>query len=407
MRILQINTNINTGSTGRIAEDIGKELLKKHHESFIVYGHGKGESSSILLRSGNNYDRMMHGLKSRLFDRHGFGSVKATKCLIKRLTEVNPDLIHLHNIHGYYINIKILFDFLRSAGIPIVWTLHDCWPFTGHCSYFDRYGCIKWQKGCYQCPNLKGYPKSWWLDHSKLNYQDKKRIFTSLKKMTIVTPSAWLAKHVQNSFFNHFPVQVIPNGVNLDIFKPVDAEMEKSDHLNHKKRVLGVANLWDPRKGLNDFYKLRNYLDESIEIFLVGLTQKQISQLPNGIIGITRTENINSLASLYSSADVFVNPTYIDNFPTTNIEALACGTPVITYNTGGSPEAIDNSTGFVVEKGNISELAKSVQLILENNKDHFRRQCRNRAERLFDKESRIQDYINLHSAMLQKTDISR
>lgn len=223
MKVLQINSTVNSGSTGRIAEDIGHFLLQQGHESYVAYGHGNRPSSSRLFKVGNEWDRRMHGLKSRLFDHHGLGSVKATKNFIRQVEVLQPDLIHLHNIHGYYMNIHGLFEFLGAAGIPVVWTLHDCWPFTGHCTYFDRYACDKWQQECHHCPNIHGYPQSWLIDNSRSNYRVKNQIFNAVRVMTIVTPSQWLANHVKQSFLKTYPVEVIHNGVNTDVFKPLDA----------------------------------------------------------------------------------------------------------------------------------------------------------------------------------------
>lgn len=400
MKVLQINTAVNSGSTGRIAEDIGNMLLKHGHESYIAYGHGSRTSTSLLIKVGNSYNRNMHGLKSRLFDRHGFGSVKATKTLIRLIKDLRPNLIHLHNIHGYYINIELLFGYLGQADIPVVWTLHDCWPFTGHCSYFDRYSCEKWKTGCHHCPNLKGYPQSWMIDNSKSNYRIKKELFNSVKKMVIVAPSQWMANHVAQSFLKLYPVKVIHNGINLNVFRPLNADAIRLKHqLNGKKIVLGVANVWDLRKGLSDFVRLREELDPSVSILLVGLTKQQTTTLPFGITGLTRTENVDELATLYSAADAFVNPTYIDNFPTTNLEALACGTPVITYNTGGSPESVNAGVGYVVETGDVEGLASSVKLVLENGYITGKH-CRARAENLYNKSDRLRDYFEVYAQLI-------
>jgi glycosyltransferase involved in cell wall biosynthesis len=341
----------------------------------------------------------MHGLKSRLLDQQGFGSVHATKALIKQIEEIQPDLIHLHNIHGYYINIEVLFDFLGQADIPVVWTFHDCWPFTGHCSYFDRFACEKWKTECHHCPNLKGYPQSWFVDNSRSNYRAKKALFNSVKDMVIVTPSRWLANHVSQSFLNNYPLKVIHNGIDLSMFKPVGVdEIRLKYKIGGDKMILGVASTWDQRKGLVDFILLRRKLDRSIGIVLVGLNKQQINGLPAGITGLGRTESVTELAALYSAADVFVNPTYIDNFPTTNLEALACGTPVITYNTGGSPEAVDQTTGRVIEKGDVDGLADAVNQLLEMS-DGLSEFCRARAERLYDKDDRLYDYVELYERL--------
>jgi putative colanic acid biosynthesis glycosyltransferase len=403
MKVLQINSTVNSGSTGRIAEDIGLLLLQQGHESYLAYGHGNRPSSSHLFKVGNEWDRRMHGLKSRLLDLHGLGSVKATKAFIRQVEVLQPDLIHLHNIHGYYMNIRSLFDFLGAAGIPVVWTLHDCWPFTGHCTYFDRYACDKWQHECHHCPNIHGYPQSWLIDNSRSNYWLKKQLFNAVKAMSIVTPSQWLAHHVKSSFLKNYKVEVIHNGVNTDVFKPWDASVAGGRYaVNVHNYVLGVANVWDRRKGLGDFIRLREKLDASIGLLLVGLTRQQICRLPKGIKGIPRTERVEDLATLYAGASAFVNPTYIDNFPTTNLEALACGTPVVTYNTGGSPEAVEKGVGYVVEQGDVDGLALAVRRVLAQG-TAFRVNCRLRVENFYDKNDRLQDYLALYKRLCALT----
>ena len=400
MKIFQINITINSGSTGRIAEDIGKLLISQGNQSYIAFGRGERPSESNKIKIGNNFDQAINLINTRLFDRHGFGSVVATKKLVQEIEKINPDIIHLHNLHGYYINISVLFNSLEKSKKTIVWTLHDCWPFTGHCSHFDRVNCYKWQHECHHCPNKRGYPESWLFDNSRKNFHTKKELFNGLQNLVIVTPSLWLKNHVQNSFLKNYPVKVIHNGVDLTIFKPIKTNNIVKKYGIEKSFILGVANIWDARKGLNDFFKIRKMLPDSVDILLVGLNKRQLSNLPAGIVGIVRTENIQELAAIYSAAIVFVNPTYIDNFPTTNIEALACGTPVITYNTGGSPEAIDEKTGMVVEKGNIQKIKESIEKILVNGKENYKNACRKRAEQYFDKNKQYAKYLELYKSML-------
>jgi len=397
LKLLQLNTTVNSGSTGRIAEDIGKMLMAKGHESWIAYGRGNQPSTSKPIRMGGKWDMARHGVITRLFDRHGFGSAAATRHLITRIRGIKPDLIHLHNIHGYYLNIDVLFGFLRSADLPVVWTLHDCWPFSGHCTYFDAVNCFRWKTGCFECPNKRAYPQSWFWDRSKKNYLEKKRIFTGLSNMTLVAPSQWMGRHLEQSFLKGYPVKVMYNGIDLDIFKPFPSDRIKSKYaVGDRKMILGVAGTWDRRKGLDDFVKLNQSIDKNIVIVLVGLNQSQLKTLPENMIGIPRTENITELAEIYSAADVFVNPTYVDNFPTTNIEALACGTPVITYNTGGSPEAVDADTGIVVEKADLKGLLAAVNTVLKNGRKRYKAACRYRAERRFDSRERYGEYEKVY-----------
>lgn len=405
-KLLLLNVSANSGSTGRIAEEIGQTAIAKGYECYFGYGRLGRESKAHLIRIGSDWDVRVHGLESLLFDNHGFGSRKATERFIQEIERIKPDVINLHNIHGYYLNVEILFEYLAKTDIPVVWTLHDCWPFTGHCSYFDRYHCEKWKIGCYHCPNSKGYPKSLLLDRSKSNYARKKELFNKPRNITFVAVCQWMANNVKESFLGGYPVETIYNGVDVDIFHPSD----KQSHLlsknrmgidNHKKVVLGVASTWDKRKGLDDFITMSAQLPSDCQIILVGLNDKQIANLPSNIIGIKRTENVSQLAELYSLADVFVNPTYVDNFPTTNIEALACGTPVVTYRTGGSPEAIDEKTGVVVNQGEMNLLMPAVEYVA-NNKSAYTNACRKRAVEHFNKRDRFEDYVNLFNSLIKK-----
>lgn len=393
MKIVQINSFVNSGSTGRIAEEIGKVALAKGHKSYIAYGRVARPSQSELIRIGNDIDVFRHGAKSLLRDGHGLSSNKATLEVIRRLQGIKPDVIGLHNIHGYYLNYPLLFAYFREFQVPIIWTFHDCWPFTGHCSYFEKTQCERWKTECHECPQIKHYPLSL-IDRSNSNFKLKRDTFTGLSDLTIVTPSHWLKNLVNQSFLSEFPVEVIHNGIDLNCFRPnLDQEKERI--------ILGVASTWDTRKGLADFIALRTVLPAEYEIVLIGLKKQQIKRLPNGITGIARTESVYELAQWYKRALVFVNPTYVDNFPTTNIEALASGTPVITYNTGGSPEAIDEATGIVVSKGDIKGLFNAIKQIEALDAVRLSTNCRLRAETFFDKDNQFVKYINLYQLKAQ------
>jgi putative colanic acid biosynthesis glycosyltransferase len=402
MKILQVSSTLNTSAIGRIAEEIGQMAIKGGHESYVAYSHlGTNGSESQVIKVGNTLDTYLHGINTRIFDRHGLGSKLATRKLITQIQEINPDVIGIHNVHGYYLNMKIFFDYLKKAKKPVIYTLHDCWSFTGHCSYFDFVNCDRWKTGCYECPSKKAYPASWFIDRSKKNYAEKQVIFNGVSNLTIVTPSDWLAKLVKQSFLASYPIQVINNGVNTNVFTPAISSVIRDKYkIGNKKMILGVAYIWSHRKGLNEFIELSKQIPENYSIFLVGLSSAQIAQLPLNIKGIARTENVEELAMLYSAADVFVNPTWQDNFPTTNLESLACGTPVVTYNTGGSPEAIDEKTGIVVEKGDINGLQNAIEQIIAQGKNHYSLNCRERAIALFKKEDRNADYLELYQKML-------
>ena len=396
MKVLQINSVCGIGSTGRIATDIHQILLEHGHESYIAYGRGDAINCENVIQIGNKFDNYSHVALTRILDKHGFGSVKATKEFIKNIETLNPDVIHLHNLHGYYLNIEILFDYLKKANKAVVWTLHDCWSFTGHCSHFDYIGCERWRTGCYECPEKKRYPTSKIADNSKSNYEKKKRIFTGIENLTIVTPSKWLADLVRQSYLKEYPVQVINNGIDLSVFRPTKSDFKERYDLEKKFIILGVASIWGDRKGFKYFLELAAKIEDDEVIVLVGLSDKQKQNLPINIIAISRTNNIQELAEIYSMADVFVNPTLEDNFPTTNLESLACGTPVITFDTGGSVECIDKKTGIVVEKGDLNELREAINII-KTKKILFKKQeLRERAQSFYNKHEKYFEYLNLY-----------
>ncbi len=400
MKLFQINTTSNWGSTGRIAEEIGQQVIAEGWESYIAYGRHSNDSTSKRIRIGTDWDVFYHVFQTRLFDRHGLASKASTSELIKKIEDISPDIIHLHNIHGYYLNYPILFEYLHKIEIPVVWTLHDCWTFTGHCSHYTYINCERWKNGCYDCPLKKTYPKSCMIDRSEKNFRDKKKWFTLAKNVTLVTVSKWLKDEVMSSFLKYYPVQIIHNGIDIEMFTPL---RKKKSELGIDDRfvILGVASVWSPHKGLEDFIKLRQMLGHDSLIVLIGVNDKQIENLPKGIVGIKRTNSIQELVQYYSIADVFLNPTWEDNFPTTNLEALACGTPVITYRTGGSVEAIDESTGFVVEQGDLESLIAKINIIKRLGKVAYESNCRERAVRLYDKKIRYSEYMQLYEGLLK------
>lgn len=402
-KVLQINSVGNYGSTGKIANHIGDLCLSKGWESHIAVGRKVKESKSNIIRIGDDFDLKLHGLKTRIMDRHGFGSTKATVHFISEIEKIKPSIIHLHNLHGYYINIEVLFEYLSKSKIPVIWTLHDCWTFTGHCAYFDFANCDKWKIECSSCPQKKDYPTSFVVDNSKRNYRDKKRIFNSVENLTMVPVSNWLGKLLEDSFMKKYSYQVINNGIDLnEFYSLVDNEKVRSDlSLGNKFVILGVASIWSKRKGLADFIKLSEIIDENSIIILVGLDKKQLNLLPNNIIGIERTDSVKELSEIYAMSDIYLNLTYEDNFPTTNIEALACGTPVLTYNSGGSIEAVSESTGYILEKGDIKGILDVINDVRIKGKEHFKMSCRKRAETLYCKEERYNDYISLYEKILR------
>ena len=370
MKVLQVNSVANIGSTGRIMEQIGLAAQRAGWESYIAYGRRASISQSHLIKIGSSLDIMWHGVVSRLFDAHGLGSHLATRRFIKTIQDIKPDIIHLHNVHGYYLNYKVLFEYLAQMDIPVVWTLHDCWPLTGHCAYFDFAHCELWKTECSNCVNKLDYPSTIGADRSTFNHQLKIKLFNSVRNLTFVPVSQWLANLVSQSYFHNHKIQVINNGIDLSQFRLFESQemgqLRNALGLKDETILLGVASVWSSRKGLDDFIALSRRIPANWKIILVGLTQKQLSLLPSNIIGIQRTENVRQLAMLYSMSSIFVNPTYEDTYPTTNLEAIACGTPVVTYRTGGSPESITEEVGRVVDKGDLDGVIKAVENILKN-----------------------------------------
>lgn len=362
MKVLMINVVCGIRSTGRICTDLAVALEEQGHEVKIAYGREDvpEKFQKYAVRIGSDLDVKLHGIKARLFDEAGFGSKKATEKFIDWVKEYDPDIIHLHNIHGYYLNIEILFKYLKTCGKKIIWTLHDCWSFTGHCVYFDYVACDKWKRGCYSCPQKKEYPARIGPDMSRKNYIKKRQLFTSISNMTLVTPSQWLSDFLHDSFMKEYDIRVIHNGIDTEVFRPMEGKVKEQYFCTDKKIILGVAAVWDKRKGLSSFIELSKKLDDTYRIILVGLTKEQIKDLPSNMIGIERTNSVKELVELYSAAAIFVNPTLEDNYPTTNIEAIACGTPVVTYDTGGSPESA-KMYGTSVAQKDVQALVRAIK----------------------------------------------
>lgn len=394
MKILFINSVCGAGSTGRICTDLYNVLEGAGHQCCIAYGRGKAPEGYCTIKIGNKVSVYLHAILSRFSDRQGFYSKYATKKLIKEIEGFSPDIIHLHNMHGYYINIQCLFQFLAKSTVKVVWTLHDCWAFTGHCTHFTFLECNKWKSQCFSCIQKNKYPKSLWRDNSWKNFKIKKSIFTSLeeKQLVLVSPSLWLSKQVKESFLGNYRIEVINNGIDISRFHPFESEFRKKNNLNNKKLVLGVANIWDVSKGLSSLLELSQDLNDDFKIVVVGKSSKKLKRKYKAILWINHTESIKELAEIYSACDVFVNPTLEDNFPTTNLEALACGTPVITYDTGGSSESLTFSCGEVIEYKNYKALKDAVQKIVCVPADKCVCQARN-----FTKENMFEEYKRVYS----------
>lgn len=399
--VLFINSAQNLYSTGKIVEQIGEAASRKGWNCYVAAcARYRRPSKMNEIPMGTILSEKIHAVNSVLFDNHGLGSTAATNQLIDTIERINPDIVNIHNIHGYYINYKILFSYLSTKSFPIVLTMHDCWNFTGHCVHFDKINCYKWKQQCNNCPLTHTYPKSF-IDRSKRNFKLKKQLFTSVPNMTLAPVSHWLGEVASNSFLRKYPVHVIQNGIDLDVFKPLSSSQREKFNIGDKFVVLGVASHFGKSKGLEEFVRLSKDMPE-IKVVLVGASPSEIKTLPSEILAISRTQNQQEMVEFYSIADVFVNPTYEDTFPTTNLESLACGTPVITYETGGSPEAIDEETGIVVPKGDYEELISAICKIKIEGKQKYSKKCRFRAERLFNKVERFQEYVSLFEELVKK-----
>lgn len=394
--LLQINVTANWGSTGKIAEQIGLCAQAHGWKSCIAYGRMMNPSKNELVKIGNAFDVYEHYAEARLLDNEGLASRRATKRLLEKMVEIRPDVVHLHNIHDHYLNYPMLFRFLAEKNIPVVWTQHDQWATTGHCCY-NLVGCERWKEECHDCPMSKWYS----LDRSRRNYRLKKKLLADIPSLTIVAVSEWLGDNIRQSHLKDRNIEVIHNGIDIKTFSPQPTNAHERYGIDKQKKiVLGVAALWDARKGLNDFYALAKRLPvDEYAIVIVGQLTEDIKQVENGcqMVFVDRTQNALELAQLYSSASVFVNPTYQDNYPTTNLEAIACGTPIITYKTGGSPEAVDEKTGVVVEQGDVDGLVSAVEMLANGD---YKDACRKKAEAEFDNSKCFNPYIKLYNKLL-------
>jgi len=401
-RVLLVNTVAGTGSVGRLVTGLYDTLTDRGYECLIAFGRDEAPKGYNCYRIGNDFDVYVHGAMSRLNDKHGFYSKRATKEFIDVIEDFDPDIIHLHNVHGYYLNIEVFFKYLKESGRRVIWTLHDCWTFTGHCSHFEYIGCNKWQTGCFKCEQLNEYPKSMGRDNSVFNYNKKKELFTGLSNLTLVTPSQWLKDRVSQSFMRNYHTVVVPTGIDLSQFSPVLEEVSEGNlifklrnslNIRGKKMLLGVANPWRERKGLAQFETLAKTIDDNYVIVLLGLNDSQLNSLPESIVGLAHTDSVGELAALYSMADIYVNLTLEDTFPTTNIEALACGTPVVTFKAGGAAESIDDSCGIAVERNSIQGVVAAIEKIMSQRGIAYTVDDCLRRARIYDRNYRFMEYI--------------
>ena len=369
MKYLFLNSVAGYGSTGRLAAEKCRELMTQGHTCVLAYGRTNVNCSDIPThRIGSDLDTKLHALRGRLLDDQGFGSKGATREFLKWVEAYDPDVIWLHNIHGYYLHIGELFGYLRGCGKQIIWTLHDCWAFTGHCAYFDFARCDRWKTGCHDCPQKHSYPASLLLDRSRSNYERKKALFTGIPNLTLTVPSHWLEKRAKQSFLQEYPVEVVYNTVNREIFKPTPGDFRREHGLTDKTVILGVASVWDARKGLADFVELAQLLDDSFRIVLIGLTPKQIASLPDTILGLPRTDSPEQLAQAYTAADIYVNPSTEETFGMTAMEARCCGTEAVVYADTACEAIVNQFGGVAVPRGAVNLRDAIVKLTREETK---------------------------------------
>ena len=404
MRIASLNM-VHNGSTGKIMLQIS-DTARNHGHAAKTYSPIKfSRSKKTCLPTipdhffwGSRFEAFIHYYAGTLLGANGLFSRKGTRRLIRDLDKFKPDIIHLHNLHAYCINLPMLFSYIKKNNIKVIWTLHDCWTFTGHCPHFVIAGCNKWKTGCHHCPQPRIYPKMY-LDTSKIMFGLKKKWFTGIQDMTIVTPSRWLANLVKQSFLKDYPVESIGNGIDLSVFKPTDNDFKDKYNLENKKIVLGVSFGWGYRKGLDIFVELSKRLSKDYQIVLVGTDPATDAMLPDTILSINRTENQTELAKIYTAADVFVTPTREDTYPTVNMEAIACGTPVLTFRTGGSPDIIDSTCGSVVEVNDIDAMESEIVRIC-NSLEYTKEKCLEKAKS-FNMADRFEEYVKLYEKELE------
>lgn len=417
MRILQINTVYKTGgSTGRIVYDLKNVMESEGIDCYVAFGYGyspSADEAKKLFRIDTNTELLISKICTKLIGHHGFDNIPETKRLLRWIKKIKPDIIHLHNIHNHYVNIGLLLEYIATNNIPCILTMHDCWTFTGHCAYFDFSGCDKWKNGCRKCPSLHDYPRTFSpIDPTPWNYRHKQGLFSPLN-ITFVTPSRWLSELVQESFLKDKSCVIINNGIDTDTFKPCGAYIKHKLGIDGKKMILAMASNFTKRKGIDYLLQIPYMLSDDEVLVLVGVKPEHKKVLPKDkCIAINRTNNVTELAEYYSAADVFINTTLEDNFPTTNIEALACGTPIVTFNTGGSVESvldgenpiikdsiINTNVGAVVPQKDIDSMIKVIRNICFSDKK-YSEACRNKAVERYNKTNQYKEYIDLYKKII-------
>lgn len=400
MKIVQINAVYAYSSTGRTTEELHKELRKQGHHSYVFCTNFENIDENIY-RIGNRTDQKIHGLLSRLSGEQAHFSKSATYKLLRKLDEIHPDVVHLRNLHGNYINFPILMNHLNSKQIPVVITLHDCWFFTGKCCYYTDDQCTRWMQGCGQCPALKKWNKSWFFDKSAKLLKEKEKLFNSTKRLAVIGVSQWIADEAKQSILRDaWKIDKIYNWINLDVFRPCNNRPEEiKNKIKADFIVLGVSQTWSREKGIDVFINLAEHLP-NVQFVLVGNMPESVL-LPSNIISVGAIAKPEILAEYYSSADVFVNPSIQETFGKTTAEAIACGTPVIGFNVTATPELIGNGCGVVVDVvDGVTGIEMAIESIRKTGKIFYSNSCRAFANQNFNKQQLINDYIQIYKEIL-------
>lgn len=401
-KLVQFNPVANWGSTGRLTEDIGDVAMAAGWDSYIAFGRQFNPSTSHLLRIGGNWSVISHTLKTRFFDRQGFGSYCATSTLLKKFDEIKPDIFQFHNLHGNFLNLPLILRYAIEKNIPIVWSLHDCWSMTGHCTHFVKIGCERWKTECYRCPLKAEYPNSWLFDQSRRNFREKKKLIEAIPQLSIISGSEWLASIAAESYFKGRTIHVIPDGIDTDIFQPRNNGilLRRKLGIEGKFVILATGTGWGEDKGFYDYGKLKKMLSDDYAIVLVGLSPEWLSKIPEGVIGLPRTKTPQELSEYYSMADCVISLSRMESFGLTPVEGYACGTPAIVYDTTALPELITPETGFVAKFLDVEDVKQKVELLKARGKANYSERCHEIAVEKYDRRKCYAEYLKIYNAML-------
>lgn len=397
IRVLEINAVYKKGSTGVLMDQIGEVLQEAGME--VYYATPDAPVSRYTYQIGNRLDHKGHAILCRLVGVQGYFSNVATAKLIHWIDSIKPDIIHLHNLHSNYINYTVLLSYIQKRRIKTIITLHDCWFFTGKCFHFLYDDCLKWQENCGRCPRKRKEQASLVFDFSKKVLADKKRLIGDNANVQIVAVSEWLAAEARKSILRNRPISVIRNGIDLGVFQPQEINRAEKNIPEDEFVLLVMANKWFAPENVNIVKELLDSLKTGMRVIVVGCNGNQASH-DTRVTCLGRL-NAQQLAQYYSLADVFVNLTKVDSFPTVNMEAISCGTPVVTFDSGGSRESIvEGVTGYVVPYGNVKLLVEKIELIKNVGKRAYSDRCRDMARKHFDKSICFDEYCHLIKSIL-------